>query len=104
MSNSFQNGVTPVLSVDCRSMLYLFYDLSTSRRRSSSRAPNTSAVHREADEHWSLGRVSWVSAKNGLMSDLLYDTVQEAALEQQEEDEPRQVCRTVLITTMDVVT
>ena len=52
-----------------------------------------SAVHREADEHRSLGRVSRVSAKKGGMSGLLYDTVQEAALKQ-----------TLLMTTMDVVT
>ena len=67
---------------------------STTRRRSSSHAPTSSAVHREADEHRSLGRVSQVSAKKGRMSDLLYDTVQENALEQQqEEDEPRTVHR-----------
>ena len=44
-------------------------------------------MHREADEHRSLGRVSRVSAKKGRMSDLLYDTVQEKAIEQQKEDE-----------------
>ena len=64
---------------------------STLRRMSSSRAPTTSAVHREADKNRSLGRVSRVSAKKGQMSDLLYNTVQEAALEQREEDKPRQV-------------
>ena len=65
---------------------------STMRRRLSSRAPTSSAVHREANEHRSLGRVSRVSAKKGRMSDLLYDTVQEAALKQQrEEDEPQLV-------------
>ena len=66
---------------------------STSRRRSTSRAPTTSAVHREADIHWSLGRVSRVSAKKVRLSDQLYDTVQEAALEQREEDKPRLVRR-----------
>ena len=66
---------------------------STLRRRSSSRASTTSAVHRETDEHRSLGRVSQVSTKKGRMSDQLYDTVQEATLEQREEDEPRQVRR-----------
>ena len=50
---------------------------STSRRRSVSWAPSMSAVHREADEHRSLGRVSRLSAKKGRLSDLLYDTVQE---------------------------
>ena len=67
---------------------------STTRRRSSSCPRTESAVHREADEHRSLGRVSRVSAKKGRLSDLLYDTVQEKALEQrQEEDEPRTVRR-----------
>ena len=38
--------------------------------------------------------MSRVSAKKGRMSDLLYDSVQEAALEQrQEEDKPRTVHR-----------
>ena len=37
--------------------------------------------------------MSRVSAKKGRISDLLYDTVQEAALEQREEDEPRKVRR-----------
>ena len=67
---------------------------STTRRRSSARALTSSAVHQEADEHRSLGHVSRVSAKKGRLSDLLYDTVQEKALEQrQEEDEPRTVRR-----------
>lgn len=50
-------------------------------------------MHQEADEHRSLGRVSWVSAKKGRMSDLLYYTVQEKIIEQQKEDEPPQTVR-----------
>ena len=51
-------------------------------------------MHREADEHRSFGRVSRVSAKKGRLSDLLYDTIQEQALEQQKEDDkPRTVLR-----------
>ena len=46
-----------------------------------------SAVHREADEHQSLGRVSRVSTKKGRLSDLLYDTIQERTIEQQKEDD-----------------
>ena len=45
-------------------------------------------MHREADEHQSLGRVSRVSAKKGRLSDLLYDTIQERTIEQQKEDDP----------------
>ena len=47
-------------------------------------------MHREADEHRSLGRVSWVSAKKGHLSDLLYDTIQEKTIELQKEDNPPQ--------------
>ena len=47
-------------------------------------------MHWEADEHRSLGRVSRVSAKKGRLSDLLYDTVQEKAIELQKEDNPTQ--------------
>ena len=47
-------------------------------------------MHREADEHRSLGRVSRVSAKKGRLSDLLYDTIQEKAIELQKEDNPPQ--------------
>ena len=66
---------------------------STLRRRSVSRAPYMSAVHREAHEHRFLGRVSRVSAKKGRLSDLLYDTGQEAALEKQQEEDQREVRR-----------
>ena len=53
---------------------------SVSRRRSESRAPSATRVYRDRDEHRSLGRVSKGSAKKGLISELLYDTVQEEHL------------------------
>ena len=59
----------------------------------SSRARSMSAVHREADEHRSLGRVSRVSAKKGRMSDLLYDTFQKATLEKLKGEDQREVRR-----------
>ena len=46
-----------------------------SRRTSESRAPSANRVHRERNEHHSLGRVSKESAKKGRISDLLHDTV-----------------------------
>ena len=58
-----------------------------------SRAPSTYAVRREPDEHRSLGRVSRSSAKKGRLSDLLYDTVQEAALKERVTEEERTVWR-----------
>ena len=58
------------------------------RARSSSRPPTEAAVHREADEHRSFGRVSKVSAKRGRMSDLLYDTVQERTIQERREVSP----------------
>ena len=65
---------------------------STGRRgRSSSRPPTEAFVHREADKHRSFGRVSKASAKRGRMSDLLYDTVQERAIEVQKEVSPARV-------------
>ena len=66
---------------------------SSSRRRSTSRAPSVSAVRREPDEHRSLGRVSKSSVKRSRLSDLLYDTVQEAALEERSVEEERTVRR-----------
>ena len=50
-------------------------------------------MHREADEHRSLGRVSRVSAKKGRLLDLLYDTIQEKTIELQKEDDPPQTVR-----------
>ena len=47
-------------------------------------------MHREADEHQSLGRVSRVSAKKGR---LLYDTIQEKTIKLQKEDDPPQTVR-----------
>ena len=57
----------------------------------SSGPPTEASVHREADEHRSFGRVSRVSTKRGRMSDLLYDTVQEKAIEVQKEASPVRV-------------
>ena len=45
------------------------------RRRSESCPPSATRVHREEDEHTSMGRVSLKSAKKGGISDLLYDVV-----------------------------
>ena len=64
---------------------------SSYRRRLVSRAPSASAVHRDVDEHHSLGRVSKLSAKKGCISDLMYDVVQEASLKQRREEKPRRV-------------
>ena len=50
-------------------------------------------MHREADEHRPLGRVSRVSAKKGRLSDLLYDTIQEKTIELQKEDDPPHTVR-----------
>ena len=52
-------------------------------------------MHREADKHQSLGRVSRVSAKKGRLSDLLYDTIQERNIEQQKEDDPPRAVRRI---------
>ena len=52
-------------------------------------------MHREAEEHRSLGRVSRVSAKKGRLSDLLYDTIQEQTLDQQKEDDVPQTVRCI---------
>ena len=53
---------------------------SISRRRSESRAPSTTRVHREEDKCPSMGRVSAKSAKRGSISDLVYDDIQEERL------------------------
>ena len=64
---------------------------TVTRARSSLRPPTEAAVHQEADEHRSFGRVSRVSAKRGRMSDLLYDTVQERTIQEQKEVSPARV-------------
>ena len=50
------------------------------RRRSESRPPSTTRVHREEDECPSIGQVSSKSAKKVRILDLVYDDIQEENL------------------------
>ena len=66
-----------------------WYDLE---RGSGSRAPSMARVHRDDDEHHSLGRVSKESAKRGWITELLYASLQEEALTIRGRNELRNAC------------